>query len=314
MNGAAADGGKRTPRRANLPTALGSDPYLAPYLPRLAARRERADALEARLTQGRMSLAEFACAHEYYGLHRRGRNWIFREYAPHAEKLFLVGDFSDWREEERFALHRADNGAWELELPADALRPGMHYLLHVRWRGGSGERIPAYARNVAQDPDTLRFSAVVPPLEHYRFRHAPPPRPEAQLIYEAHVGMAGEKPAVATFAEFREHMLPRIARAGYNTVQLMAIPGHPYYGSFGYHVANFYAVAGRFGTPEEFKELVYPAHGLGLRVLIDLVHSHAVKNEVEGIAAIDGRRETYFHAGGRGEHPAWDSLCFDYGK
>ena len=305
---------KRFERRENLPETLGGDPYLAPYLTCLAERRKRADALERRLTQGRMKLADFAVAHEYYGLHRKGKTWIFREYAPHAEKIFLVGDFSSWREEERFALERAKNGAWELELPADALAPGMHYLMHVRWNGGSGERIPAYARNVEQDPATLRFSAVVPPLEHYKFRHAPPPRPEAQLIYEAHVGMAQEQPKVSTFSEFREKMLPRIAAAGYNTVQLMAIPGHPYYGSFGYHVANFYAVAGRFGTPEEFKELVDAAHGMGLRVLIDLVHSHAVKNEVEGIAAIDGFRETYFHAGPRGEHPAWDSLCFDYGK
>ena len=299
----------------NAPEPLGSDPYLAPYLPRLAERRRRADALESRLTEGgKISLADFASAHEYFGLHRKGRSWVFREYAPHAEKIFLVGDFSEWREDERFALTPAENGAWELTIPAGTLRPGMHYLEHMYWPGGSGERVPAYARNVAQDPDTLRFSAVVPELESYRFRHAAPPRPEAPLVYECHVGMAQETPKVGSFAEFREHTLPRIAQGGYNTVQLMAIPGHPYYGSFGYHVANFFAVAGRFGTPEEFKELVDAAHGMGLRVVIDLVHSHAVKNEVEGIAAIDGFRETYFHAGARGEHPGWDSLCFDYGR
>ena len=301
-------------RRPNLPEPLGGDPYLAPYLPHLAARKKRADDLEKRLTGGKIDLADFASAHEYYGLHRVNGAWVFREYAPHAEKIFLVGDFSDWREEERFALHPVGSGAWELKLAAGTLKSGMHYLEHTYWRGGSGERIPAYARNVVQDPATLRFSAVVPPDESYRFRHDPPPRPEAPLVYESHVGMAQEEPKVGTFDEFRTKTLPRIREAGYNTVQLMAIPGHPYYGSFGYHVANFFATAGRFGTPDDFKRLVDEAHGMGLRVVIDLVHSHAVKNEVEGIAAIDGFRETYFHAGARGEHPGWDSLCFDYGK
>jgi len=301
-------------RRENVPEKFGDDPFLAPYLPIIAQRKKRAHELEKRLTRGRMSLADFANAHEYYGLHRKKDGWVFREYAPHAEKIFLVGDFSDWKEEPRFALSPAGNGAWELELPADMLHCGMHYLEHTYWNGGSGERVPAYARNVVQDPVTLRFSAVVPPEKTYAFKYTPPPRPEAPLVYESHVGMAQEEPKVGSFDEFREKTLPRIREAGYNTVQLMAIPGHPYYGSFGYHVANFYSVAGRFGTPDDFKRLVDAAHGMGLRVVIDLVHSHAVKNEVEGIAAIDGFRETYFHAGARGEHPGWDSLCFDYGK
>jgi len=306
---------RSVPRRANRPEPLGSDPYLAPYLSCLAERRRRADELERRLTVGTRSLADFASAHEYYGLHRRkDGSFTFREYAPHAEKLFLVGDHSSWREEERFAAHPAGNGAWELEVPPGVLVPGMHYLLHMYWPGGSGERIPAYARDVEQDDRTLRFSAVVPPEGAYAFQNPIPPAPEAPLVYESHVGMAQEEPKVGSFSEFRLRTLPRIAEAGYNTVQLMAIPGHPYYGSFGYHVANFFAVARRFGPPDEFKRLVDAAHGLGLRVVIDIVHSHAVKNEVEGIAAIDGFRETYFHSGPRGEHPAWDSLCFDYGK
>ncbi len=306
--------GPRFPRRENLPESLESDPWLRPYLPVLEQRRLRADRLARRLTGGKCSLADFASGHEFFGLHRRGDSYIFREFAPHAEKIFLVGDFSAWREEPDFALKPTGGGVWELEIPAGVLAPGMHYLLHMYWPGGCGERIPAYARDVKQDAVTLRFSAVVPTCEPYRFRHATPEPPEAPLIYEAHVGMAQEEAKVGSFAEFRSLTLPRIAAAGYNTVQLMAVLEHPYYGSFGYHVANFFAVSSRFGTPEEFKALVDAAHGLGLRVVIDLVHSHAVRNEVEGIAAIDGFRETYFHAGARGEHPAWDSLCFDYGK
>ncbi len=108
--------------------------------------------------------------------------------------------------------------------------------------------------------------------------------------------------------------MPRLAGLGYNAVQLMAVAEHPYYGSFGYHVSSFYAVSSRFGTPEDLKHLVDTAHGLGLRVLLDLVHSHAVKNMLEGLNRFDGTDFQYFHSGPRGEHPAWDSLVFDYSK
>ncbi|MDP3180524.1 MAG: alpha-amylase family glycosyl hydrolase, partial [Bacteroidota bacterium] len=129
-----------------------------------------------------------------------------------------------------------------------------------------------------------------------------------------HIGMAGENERVHTYNEFQTDILPRIHQAGYNTIQLMAIPEHPYYGSFGYHVSSFFAPSSRFGTPEELKQLVDEAHGMGISVIIDLVHSHAVKNENEGLGKYDGTRWQFFHDGGKGEHPAWDSYCFNYGK
>ena len=168
---------------------------------------------------------------------------------------------------------------------------------------------------MVQDAQTQIFTAQIydPPCP-YRFRHPSPPRPEAELIYEAHIGMAQCEGKVGTFAEFTENILPRIAAGNYNTVQLMAIMSHPYYGSFGYHVANFFSISSRFGTPDDFKKLIDRAHELKLRVIMDVVHSHAVRNEVEGLARFDGTREQYFHNGSRGEHAAWDSLCFNYGK
>ncbi len=304
------------PPRSNAPRPLSADPWLAPYRGELERRQLAAARMRRRLTGERMTLADFASGHEFFGLHREEAGWVFRERAPFAESIFLVGDATDWQEDPDFALRKiGDSGEWELRLPLERLRHGQHYLLHLRWPGGGGERIPAFARYVVQDETTKRFSAVVwDPPERYRFRHSSPPAPAAPLIYEAHPGMAQEEPKIGTFAEFREKILPRIAAAGYNTVQLMAVMSHPYYGSFGYHVANYFSVCGRFGTPDDFRELVDAAHGLGLRVVIDLVHSHAVRNEVEGIARFDGTRTLYFHEGLRGEHAAWDSLCFDYGK
>ena len=293
------------------------DPWLAPFLPVVERRAAKARALERKLA-GSGSLADFASAHEWYGLHRVRGGWTFREHAPNASRMWLVGDFSGWRREERFEAGRIEgsDGDWELRLPARALAHGQFYHLEMEWPGGGGVRLPAYARRVVQNPDTKIFAAQVwAPARPYRWRHDGWRVPRRDpLVYEAHVGMAQEEPKVGTWREFREKVLPRIAKAGYNTLQLMAVAEHPYYGSFGYQVSSFFAASSRFGEPEELKALVDAAHGLGIAVIMDLVHSHAVANEVEGLARFDGTAHCYLHDGPRGRHPVWDSVLFDYGR
>jgi 1,4-alpha-glucan branching enzyme len=293
------------------------DPLLLPFSDRLHRRLERIDETASRLTDNKSSLADFASGHEYFGLHFRNNEWVLREWAPNAEAVFLVGDMSDWTESKTFALDKIDpDGVWEIRLPADKLTHRDLYRLRIHWPGGSGDRIPAYARRVVQDPDTLIFSAQVwrPSVPH-RWKHSAYQRPDAPpLIYEAHVGMAQAEEKVGSFREFTLAILPRIAAAGYNTLQLMAIQEHPYYGSFGYQVSSFFAPSSRFGSPDELKILVDTAHGYGLTVTMDLIHSHAVSNEVEGLSRFDGTLYQYFHAGERGQHSAWDSRCFDYAK
>ncbi|NCB07716.1 MAG: 1,4-alpha-glucan-branching enzyme [Bacteroidia bacterium] len=296
---------------------LAADTWLSPFRQQLQRRHQAALMMEKQLTGGR-KLEDFASGHEYFGLHLKGDTWVFREWAPNATSICLVGDFSDWQEKDDFRLRRIDvaAGVWELRLPKNLLQHGMHFRLRVRWPGGSGERIPAYARRVVQDEQTKIFCAQVwQPEKTYQWRHETPALSrDSVMIYEAHVGMAQEREKVGSYWEFKELVLPRIVAAGYDTVQLMAVMEHPYYGSFGYHVSNFFAASSRFGTPEELKELVDTAHGLGLRVIIDLVHSHAVRNENEGLGRFDGTMYQYFHDGGRGVHSAWDSYCFNYGK
>ncbi len=303
--------------RSSLATLL-SDPYLKPYLPQLAQRNAAARSMEKRLTQGARSLADFASGHEHFGLHRDGVGWVFREWLPNASGVCLIGTFSDWGEADEFRLAAADEpGVWQLRLPADAIRHGDLYRLRVHWPGGSGERMPAFARRVVQDESTNIFAAQVwCPDPPYTWQHAAPAPLGSRplLVYEAHVGIAQEHGRVGTYAEFAEETLPRIADAGYNAVQLMAVMEHPYYGSFGYQVSSFFAASSRFGTPEELKGLVDAAHGAGLHVIIDLIHSHAVKNETEGLSHQDGTPYQYFHEGARGQHPVWDSRCFDYTK
>lgn len=298
--------------------SLRDDTWLESFLPALDARRDFAAQVEQRLTGGKMSLADFASGHEYFGLHREADgSWIFREWAPNATSMFLLGTFSGWRTEGKYRVELTDGekGLWELRLPADAMAHGDLYRLRMEWNGGHGERLPAWTRRVIQDDETKIFNAQVwEPDSPWQWKNKPPVTDAAPLIYEAHVGIAQEHGGTGTYAEFRELTLPRIVEAGYNTVQLMAVMEHPYYGSFGYHVANFFAASSRFGTPDELKELVDAIHGAGLRVIMDLVHSHSVRNEAEGLADFDGTRYQYFHEGARGYHKAWDSLCFDYAK
>ncbi len=297
-----------------LPKILQNDTYLQQFKDAVIGRNQRAADKERELA-GDGKLSDFANAHEYYGLHKVGNTWVYRDWLPNATEVFLIGPFSDWQPRIEYRLMNIGYGKFETTLPEHMLKHEDYYKLHVRWHGGSGERVPAYATRVVQDPNSRMFSAQIwQPEKEFKFKHKIPPKKDSALIYEAHVGMATERYGFGTYVEFRQNVLPRIAALGYDTIQLMAIQEHPYYGSFGYHVANFFAVSSRFGTPEELKELIDEAHGLGIRVIMDIVHSHAVKNENEGLSRYDGSDFQYFHGGGRGNHPAWDSRCFDYGK
>ena len=300
----------------NIPDIVKEDQWLAPYTDIIRSRQMRVFEKEAELSGEKGSIADFATGYLYYGLHRTKDGWIFREWAPNATEIFLTGGFSGWKELPEYQLQQLGNGTWEVNLPASAIRHEDLYKLSIHWKGGHGYRIPAYVRRVIQEEETKLFNAQVwCPEEDFVWKYPSFSVSErTSLIYEAHVGMATQELKTGTYTEFRKNVLPRIKKAGYNTVQLMAIQEHPYYGSFGYHVSNFFAVSSRFGTPEELKMLIDEAHGMDIAVIMDLVHSHSVKNELEGLGLFDGSTYQYFHAGARREHVAWDSLCFNYGK
>lgn len=296
---------------------LAADPLIAPYEDNIKRRLSDIIATEERLTGGKMSLADFASGHEFFGLHFDGFEWVFREWAPNADLIYLLCDRTGWREAPSYRLQRVGpDGIWETRLPPDAFRHQDLYRLRIHWNGGHGDRIPAYARRVVQDPDTLIFNAQVwLPETPYRWRYRDfTCKRDSLLIYEAHIGMAQETEGIGSYTDFRKKILPRIIAAGYNAIQLMAVQEHPYYASFGYHVSSFFAASSRFGTPDDLKALIDEAHAAGICVIMDLIHSHAVSNEVEGLSRFDGTPYQYFHDGPRGRHPAWDSRCFDYGK
>lgn len=298
-----------------LPKFVQDDMWLMPYSEAIINRVQAAAEKEKKLV-GESSLYEFAGGYLYFGLHKTENGWVIREWAPNATSIYLIGTFNNWEEHKNYAFHSLENGIWELQLAENDLKHGDLYALSMHWAIDYGKRVPAWANYVTQDPETHIFNAQVwnPPIPYQWENNNFAGTIESPLIYEAHIGMSGEEERVHTYNEFRMKMLPRIKDNGYNTLQLMAIPEHPYYGSFGYHVSGFFAPSSRFGTPDELKQLVDEAHGMGMAVIMDIVHSHAVKNEVEGLGKYDGTRYQFFHEGGKGEHPAWDSYCFNYGK
>ncbi len=297
-----------------LPKIIQDDRWLEPYTSQILQRINASAEKESELT-GNRSLYEFASGHLYFGLHKTEKEWVIREWAPNATHIFLIGTFNQWEEQKSYAFEPLEHGVWELVLPENALQHLDLYALSMHWAVDFGKRVPAWARYVVQDSKTHIFNAQVwHPEVPYHWEKGFSGLSEPPLIYEAHIGMAGEEERVHSYDEFRKIMLPRIRSNGYNTIQLMAIPEHPYYGSFGYHVSSFFAPASRFGTPDELKALIDEAHGMGIAVIMDIVHSHAVKNELEGLGRYDGTIYQFFHEGGKGVHPAWDSYCFNYGK
>ena len=300
---------------------VDNDSWLSPVADEVQKRYDRYCNRLKTIEKQFGSLSTFASAYQFFGFHydRIRRGWWYREWAPAAHYLSLYGDFNAWN---RYAnpLENVGNGIWEIFLPdseyKDKLVHGSLLKVLVQSSIGEQERIPVYINRVVQDENTKDFSAQFwNPEKPYVFENQTPTlNDEPLLIYESHVGMAQEKEEVGSYNEFISNVLPRIKADGYNAVQLMAIAEHPYYGSFGYHVSNFFAASSRFGTPEELKKLVDTAHGMGLLVIMDLVHSHTVKNVREGINLFDGTEYQYLKPGLEGVHPQWDSKLFNYGK
>ncbi len=311
------------PARSDGTGLIAHDPWLEPHAAKLRGRFAWYEkVLKSFQATGGLT-GDVSRGHQYFGLNRgeyHGKPGVwYREWAPAALQLRLIGDFNGW---DRYGhpLVRDEFGVWSLFLPdekfADKLTHASKLKVHVVLADGSTmDRLPAYIRRVIQEPQSINFVGQYwnPPTP-YAFKNKTPPLSGGLRIYESHTGMAQEEGRVGTYREFADNVLPRIVRGGYNAVQLMAVQEHPYYGSFGYHVSNFFAPSSRFGTPEDLKYLIDTAHGYGIKVIMDLVHSHAVKNTHEGLNLFDGTDFQYFHGGPRGQHTAWDSMCFDYSK
>ncbi|GKZ34813.1 alpha-1,4-glucan branching enzyme [Aspergillus brasiliensis] len=299
------------------------DPWLEPFRDALKQRFEFVESWVKTINESEGGLDNFSRGYERYGLNVNANGDItYREWAPNAVEAELVGDFNNW-DVTAHPMTKNSFGVWEITLPA---KDGVPVIPHdskikitmVTPQGERIYRIPAWIKRVVQDLTVSPIYESVfwnpPATERYQFKHPRPKKPESLRIYEAHVGISSPETRVATYKEFTANMLPRIKYLGYNAIQLMAIMEHAYYASFGYQVNSFFAASSRYGTPEDLKELVDTAHSLGLVVLLDVVHSHASKNVLDGLNMFDGSDHLYFHAGGKGQHDLWDSRLFNYGS
>ena len=293
---------------------INTDPSLAPFRGDLELRMQNYMDTKKNLLKPGQTLKDFANAHLYFGIHRTQDGWYYREWAPGAQEMYLTGDFCNW-DRHAFPMEAKENGVFELFLPgADALQNGQRICAIVVHDGQELERIPLYANYVVQDPTTIAWSAVVHAPQAFSWTDSGFKPRKNLLIYECHIGMAQEEGKIGSYLEFRDNILPRIKDLGYNTIQIMAVMEHPYYASFGYQVTNFFAASSRYGTPEDLKSLVNTAHEIGIAVLLDVVHSHACMNTREGINQFDGTSYQFFHEGSKGDHTAWGTKCFNYGK
>ncbi len=301
---------------------VAEDEWLQPVEGEMNARYARYKAKIDEIEASNGSISDYANGYHYYGWQWDDvlDGWWFREWLPGAHDVYLFGDFNNWQRTE-LRLKRDQAGVWSIFLPAamyrDRLTHGSLYKIHVHGPNGWMDRIPAYATRVVQNEESKDFAAQFWwPGEAFDWQgdRFDASKNGALMIYESHVGMAQEREGVGTYREFTKKILPIVKKNGYNAIQLMAIAEHPYYGSFGYHVSNFFAPASRCGTPEELKELIRVAHEKGIAVIMDLVHAHYVKNYNEGIRDLDGTDCHYSKAGDAGYQPYWDSMIFDYGK
>jgi 1,4-alpha-glucan branching enzyme len=303
---------------SNTPKLVQDDPWLESQTDSILRRSALFEKSLAEIRAQHGSLIAYSHAHELLGIHFHPEKklWTVREWLPAAKAVSLIGEFNQWNRDSH-PLKKNDHGIWETELAADVLKHGDQIKLHIHGADNSRiDRLPATITRAVQNPDSHDYTAQIwSPPQPFIWKHDfSPASITTPYIYETHTGMSGEQPRVHSYREFADDILPRIQKAGYNTIQLMAVQEHPYYGSFGYHVSSFFAPCSRFGTPEDLKYLIDTAHGIGIAVLLDIVHSHAVKNIAEGLNNLDGSGHHYFHSGDKGEHPQWDSKCFDYGK
>ncbi len=302
---------------------IKDDPWLAPYEADLNTRYQYYQTKLQSILKEHHSLQAFASRHHELGFEydQKEKGWNYKEWAPEAQQLFLFGDFNNWNPTAH-PLTKNDHGIWSIFIADEKNKPILKHeqLVKVKVinkRGEATDRIPAYIKRAVQNQETYDFAGQIwVPEKSFSWSDSKFDLSKIKhpIIYECHLGLAQEKEGVGTFREFADNILPRIHALGYNCVQMMAIKEHPYYGSFGYHVSNYFAPSSRFGTPEDLKYLVNKAHTLGMSVIMDMVHSHAVKNLSEGLNDFDGSGHQYFHEGERGYHTGWDSKLFDYGK
>ncbi|KAL7618883.1 hypothetical protein Lser_V15G03253 [Lactuca serriola] len=293
-------------------------PHLGSYKDHVEYRIKRFEEWHKLFDLDEGGLTEFSKGYLKFGFNREKEFIVYREWAQAAKEAQLV--VFNGRDGSYHEMIKDKFGVWSVEIPNND--NGDSVLTHnsrvkFRFKHNNGDwiyRVPAwinYTRPTAPcngvywDPYSERDNDM---------KFDRPAKPEAPHIYIAHFGKHSSGFGVYSYREFADNILPGEANK-YNTVQLMGVMEHSSYGPLGYDVTNFFAVNSSSGSPEDLKYLIDEAHRLGLRVLLDVVHSHVSSNITQGLSGFDvgqATEDSYFHTGERGYHRLWRSRLFNY--
>jgi 1,4-alpha-glucan branching enzyme len=263
--------------------------------------------------------------YDHFGAHLRqignDRGVYFAVWAPNAQRVSVVGDFNNWDGRVNPMRKLLGSGVWELFIPGIAV--GTHYKFEIRTHTGG----------VLLKSDPFAFfsqhgkatASLVYDLERYQWadgawmesRRSKDWVRQPVSIYEVHLGSwrrrADEGNRHLSYLEFAESLLPYVVEMGYTHLELMPIAEHPFEGSWGYQVTNYYAPTSRFGTPDELRHFVDRCHQAGIGIIMDWVPAHFPKDP-HGLAEFDGT-DLYEHMDPRqGEHQDWGTLIFNFGR
>jgi 1,4-alpha-glucan branching enzyme len=243
----------------------------------------------------------------------------FAVWAPNAERVSVIGDFNGWDPRAQPLRAKESSGIWEGFVPQ--VGPGVVYKFHVvsRHRGYRVDKSDPYAFFCETSP---RTGSIVWDLSYdwqddvwMRTRGGRNALASPISTYEVHLGSWMRAPG-AGFITYRD-LAPRLAeyctRTGFTHVEFLPVMEHPFYGSWGYQTTGYFAPTSRYGTPQEFMELIDVLHRAGIGVILDWVPSH-FPNDEHGLGFFDGTH-LYEHEDPRkGFHPDWKSFIFNYGR
>jgi 1,4-alpha-glucan branching enzyme len=253
--------------------------------------------------------------------HASQRGVHFSVWAPNAQRVSVVGDFNHWDGRVHPMRKMISAGIWEIFIPEVA--EGEHYKFEIRGpRGEVNLKTDPFATYAQHGTST---SCMVFDLNRYKWDDGDWMKERAtrdQLnspmsVYEVHLGswqrVSEDGNRSLSYHELADRLIPYTKEMGFTHLELMPVMEHPFDGSWGYQVTNYYAPTSRFGNPDEFRNFVDRCHQEGIGVILDWVPGHFPK-DAHGLAKYDGTC-LYEHEDPRlGEHMDWGTLIFNYGR
>lgn len=259
---------------------------------------------------------------EYLGAHKETRGeqegFTFRVWAPNAQAVDLIGDFTDW-EARKIPMVRNEGGVWEV-FCSDAKEGDIYKYLVTRQNGHQVQKIDPLALWMEKRPNTGSIIKTIPEKNWkdglWRARRKKLGFKERPVnIYEVHAGSwkRNEDHSSYTFKQLKEELIPYLVEMNYTHVEFMPVMAHPLGLSWGYQLMGYFALEQTYGSPEEFQDFVEECHLNNIGVIVDWVPGHFIIND-DALAYYDGTPTFEYQDEHRAHNYGWGALNFDLGK